>query len=58
MILLVILLNIIGVPAIDGLARNSGGTPMRKRNLPQPFPRLFHCAQSAALRGVDHRMNK
>jgi hypothetical protein len=31
------LLKVIGVPVIDVLATNRGGTPMVKRSLPQPF---------------------
>jgi hypothetical protein len=47
-------LKIIGVPDRDGLATNWGGTPMRKRNLPQPFQidkvRLRDCFSAPSLR--------
>jgi hypothetical protein len=48
------ILKNIGVPAIDGLATNWGGTPMRKRSLPQPFEidkvRFADCFTAPSLR--------
>jgi hypothetical protein len=47
-------LKFIGVPAIDGLATNGGGTPMGKRSLPQPFEidkvRFKDCFTARSLR--------
>jgi hypothetical protein len=47
-------LKIIGVPVIDGLVTNWGGTPMRKQNLPQPFQidkmRFADCFTAPSLR--------
>jgi hypothetical protein len=45
----------IGVPAVDGLGKHEGGTPMSKRNLPQPFGidkiRFSDCFAAPSLRG-------
>jgi hypothetical protein len=47
-------LKVIGAPAIDVLVTNWGGTPMRKRNLPQPFQidkmRFRDCFTAPSLR--------